>query len=229
MRELHGWRRYVLRRNERLKTTWAFRVAIVACVIVLAWATRHVWTPAVARALVCEQNGEGGDAILVDHFESNYLLFERATELRANGVGPRVWVPVDMSRSSDEPNLVSERIIHVMADVAQLHQPELIAIRPSEPISLTAALQIRAVLVREKIRTVVVVTPAFRSRRSSLIYSAVFAEAQITTRCVPVFGWQTPETWTETWHGIVQVVEQHVKLQYYRFYVLPMRHAAGRV
>ena len=116
-----------------------------------------------------------------------------------------------------------------MAGVAQLHHPEFIAIRPTEPISLTAAYQISAVLERERIRTVVVVTPAFRSRRSFLIYSAVFAEAQIATRCVPVFGWQTPETWTDTWHGIMQVAEQHLKLQYYRFYVLPMRRAAGRV
>jgi hypothetical protein len=229
MREINGWRRYVLRRDERLKTTWIFRFAIVACVVAFAWPTHRLWAPALARALVCEQSGEGGDAILVDHFESNYLLFERAAELRAKGIGPRVWVPVDMSRNSDEPNLVSERIIDVMAGVAQLHHPELIAIQPTEPISLTAAYQIRAVLERERIRTVVVVTPAFRSRRSFLIYSAVFAEAQIATRCVPVFGWQTPETWTDTWHGIMQVTEQHLKLQYYRFYVLPMRRAAGRV
>jgi hypothetical protein len=229
MREINGWRRYVLRRDERLKTTWTFRFAIVACVVVLAWSTHRLWTPAVARALVCEQTGEDGDAILIDHFESNYLLFERAAELRGRGTGPRVWVPTDMSKDSDMPNLVSEKIVHVMAGVAQVHQPELIAIQPREPISLEAAYQIRAVLEREKVRTVVVVTPAFRSRRSSLIYSAVFAEAHIVTRCVPVFGWQTPETWTNTWHGIMQVAEQHLKLQYYRFYVLPLRIAAGQV
>ena len=229
MWRIEGWRRYVVRRDERLRTTWSFRFAIVGCVVVLAWSTHHLWTPAVARALVCEQSGESGDVILVDHFESNYLLFERAAELRTKGIGPRVWVPIDMSQDSDMPNVVSEKIVHVMAGLARLHQPELIAIRPREPISLNAAYQIRAVLEREKVRTVVVVTPAFRSRRSSLIYSAVFAEAHIVTRCVPVFGWQTPETWTDTWHGIMQVAEQHLKLQYYRFYVLPLRIAAGQV
>jgi len=226
---IYGWRKYVVRRNERLRTTWSFRFALVACLVVLAWSTRHLWTPAVASALVCDQSAEGGDAILVDNFESNYLLFERAAALRAGGVGPRVWVPTDMSRDSDEPNLVSKEIVEVMARVAQLHQPELIAIRPIEPISFNAAYQIRAVLQKEKVRTVVVVTPAFRSRRSSFIYSAVFGEVGISTRCVPVFGQLTPDTWSETWHGILQVAEQHLKLQYYRFYVLAMHPVAGRV
>jgi hypothetical protein len=226
---INGWRRYVVRKDEHLRTTWSFRFALVACLFLLVWPTRHLWTPAVARALVCDQSAEGGDAILVDNFEWNYLLFERAAALRADGVGPRVWVPTDMSIGSDEPNFLSKEIVEAMARVAQLRQPEVIAIRPVEPISLNAAYQIRAVLQREKVRTVVVVTPAFRSRRSSLIYSAVFAEAHITTRCVPVFGQQTPDTWSETWHGILQVAEQHLKLQYYRFYVLPVRLAAGQV
>jgi hypothetical protein len=68
---------------------------------------------------------------------------------------------------------------------------------------------------------VVFVTPAFRSRRSSLVYEAVLGGAGITARCVPVFGQGTPETWTNTWHGVLQVAEQYAKLQYYRYYILP--------
>ena len=227
--DINGWRRYVVRKDERLRTTWSFRLVVVACLFVLTWSTHQLWMPAVASALVCDQSAEVGDAILVDHFEMNYLLFERAAGLRANGVGPRVWVPVDMLKGSEEPNPVSTEIAEVMARLARLRQPELIHIRPLEPISLNAAYQIRAVLQKEKVRTVVVVTPAFRSRRSALVYSAVFGEADIATRCVPVFGQQTPDTWGETWHGILQVAEQHVKLLYYRVYVLPMHVAGGRV
>jgi len=226
---INGWRRYVVRKDERLRTTWSFRFALVACLVVLAWSTRQLWMPAVARDLVCDQSAEVGDAILVDNFETNYLLFERAEALRANGVGPRVWVPIDMYKDSEQPNVVSKEIAEMMARLARLHDPEPIFIRQLEPISINAAYQIRAVLQMEKVKTVVVVTPAFRSRRSALIYSAVFGEANIATHCVPVFGQQTPDTWGETWHGILLVAEQHLKLQYYRFYVLPMHLAAGRV
>lgn len=225
----NGWRRYVVRKDERLRTTWSFRLAVVACLFLLVWSTRQLWMPAVGRALVCDQGAEIGDAILVDNFETNYLLFERAAALRANGAGPRVWVPIDMYKDTEEPNVVSKEIAEMMARLARLHEPELINIRQVEPISINAAYQIRAVLQKEKVKTVVLVTPAFRSRRSALVYSAVFGEADIATHCVPVFGQQTPDTWSETWHGVLLVAEQHLKLQYYRFYVLPMHLAARRV
>jgi hypothetical protein len=70
-----------------------------------------------------------------------------------------------------------------------------------------------------------VVSPAFRSRRSALIYGDVLGAAGIAAACVPVFApQQGPGTWTRTLHGIQEVAEQHVKLQYYRFYVLPYVH-----
>jgi hypothetical protein len=42
----------------------------------------------------------------------------------------------------------------------------------------------------------------------------------IKVHCVPVFGQKSPANWTKTWHGIQDVTEQFLKLQYYRFYVL---------
>jgi hypothetical protein len=30
-----------------------------------------------------------------------------------------------------------------------------------------------------------------------------------------------PDSWADTWHGVQGVTEQFIKLQYYRFYVLP--------
>jgi hypothetical protein len=53
-----------------------------------------------------------------------------------------------------------------------------------------------------------------------LVYRAVLGKAT-QIHCVPVFGRTTPERWADTWHGIQQVTEEFVKLQYYRFYVLP--------
>jgi hypothetical protein len=110
-----------------------------------------------------------------------------------------------------------------MARVARMPEPEILPIQIIEPISLHAAYQIRDFLTATPLRSAIVVTPGFRSQRSSLVYQAVLAPAGITVYCVPVFGQKTPANWTETWHGIQEVAAQFLKLQYYRFYVLPTR------
>ena len=107
-----------------------------------------------------------------------------------------------------------------MAEVAHLPTKKIIPIVEQEPITLNVAYQLRDFLVRERVTSVTVVAPGFRSRRSLLVYSTVFGPAGITVRCVPVFGLKTPDNWTQTWHGIQEVAEQCLKLQYYRFWVL---------
>lgn len=46
------------------------------------------------------------------------------------------------------------------------------------------------------------------------------APAGITVSCIPVFVGAARENWSQTWHGIQEVTEQFLKLQFYRFYVL---------
>ena len=89
---------------------------------------------------------------------------------------------------------------------------EFIPIRDIEPISLNVAYQIRDFLVTEHLKPVLVVTPGFRSQRSSLVYHAVLGPAGITMSCMPVFGEKTPKNWTQTWHDIQDVTEQWLKL-----------------
>jgi hypothetical protein len=43
----------------------------------------------------------------------------------------------------------------------------------------------------------------------------------VATHCQPVPGTRTPDNWFETWHGVQDVTLQFLKLQYYRWYVLP--------
>jgi hypothetical protein len=192
--------------------------------LLLTSLTRGVWVPGIGRSLACTETIDRADAILVDNFEENYLLFERAAELQKAGMGPRVLVPTDMSSDSGRPSVVTSGIVELMARVAWLQAWETIPVREIEPISLNAAYQIREVLTKERIRSVVVVSPGFRSRRSSLIYRSVFGQAGVAVSCAPVFGQKSPETWTTTWHGIQEVSEQFLKLQYYRFYVLPVQN-----
>ena len=62
-------------------------------------------------------------------------------------------------------------------------------------------------------------SPSFR-RRSLLVYNATLGRAGITVRCEPARGIQAVVTWPRSWHGVQSVLEQWLKLQYYRLYVL---------
>jgi hypothetical protein len=215
------WQRHLFYRKASLRTTWKLRVALFAGVAILVSVTRGFWIPGIARSLVC--NGQSGpaEAVLVDNFDVNYLLFERAAALQRGGLSARILVPTQATSDPEEPNLVSKDIVEVMTHVSRLQHAEIIPIQVIEPISLNAAYQLREFLTKHHIRSVAVVTPGFRSRRSALVYRAVFSQSGIMVSCIPVFGTRVPENWTWTWHGIQLVTEQFLKLVYYRVYVLP--------
>jgi hypothetical protein len=220
-----SWRKYVIRRTTTVRTTWTFRAIVLAIVLAGLGATRGLWVAGVGRALVCDESLRQSDAILIDNFEVNYLVFERAEQLKSGGIARRVIVPTLASPGSSEPNRVFAGIAEVMSRVARLPPPELVPVSEIEPISLNASYEIRDYLRQHGIRSVVIVSPAFRSRRSALIYDDVLGAAGIEATCAPVFApQQGPDTWTQTLHGIQEVAEQHVKLLYYRFYVMPFVH-----
>ena len=198
------------------------------CVSVAA-VTRGVWLSTIGRSLVCRERVGVTDAILVENFDINYQVFERAAALQRAGLASRILVPAQASR--DDPgfaNPISRDIAELMADHARAPGVEIIPIKEIEPYTLNAAYQIRDFLVREHLRSVLVVVPALRSERSSLVYRAVLTPAGIDVGCAPVVGDHSPDNWTSSWHGIQAVTEQFIKLQYYRFHVLRgARHPAG--
>ena len=196
---------------------WALPVMVVVAVVL----TRGLWLPAIGYSLVCREEAAWPDAILVENFDPDYLLFERAAALQRGGLSARVFVPTRTAASdSDEANLVSRGIVELMAHLARVQNLEIVPIREIEPYSLNAAYQIRDFVTRAQVRSVLVVSPAFRSRRSSLVYRAVLQPTGIQVHCLPIFGQHTPENWTASWHGIQAVTEQFIKLQFYRFYVV---------
>jgi hypothetical protein len=213
------WWRHFFYRKESWKTTWELRLSVLVCGILIVSLTRGFWTLKIAQSLVCKEQSPHSDALLLENFDPDYLVFERAAALQKAGNAARIFVPVSAA-DSEMPNTVDKGIAELMARAAWLQGIELIPIHAIEPISLNAAKQIRKFLTAQHLKSVVVVSPGFRSRRSSLVYGAVLTPAGITVGCVPVLGDKTPQNWTETWHGIEDVAEQFVKLQYYRFYVL---------
>lgn len=223
MRRGSAWQRHFFYRKGSIKTTWKLRLAMLMLVIVIGSLTRGFWIPRIGQSLVCPQEIGPSDVILIENFDPNYLLFERAAALQRAGLAARVLVPTQASRDPEVANAVSQGIAELMTRLARVQDVEIMPIRETEPISLGAAYQIRDFLLQAHHGSVVVVTPGFRSRRSSLVYHAVLDPAGIRVYCQPVFGLKRPENWTETWHGIQEVTEQFLKLQFYRFYVLPLR------
>ncbi len=217
------WRRYFWYRKEVTKTTWVLRLSVVLFALFLAWITRGSWTLALGESVVCVEQAPPSDALLLENFDPDYLVFERAEALKRAGIASRLFVPVQAAGDSETPNASSQGIAEVLARVAHISNIELIPIELVEPISLNAARQIQDFLTKARVSSVLVVTPGFRSRRSLLVYTAVLAKAGIKVGCVPVFGIDTPRNWTQKWHGIEDVLLQFGKLQYYRFYVFGLR------
>ena len=172
---------------------------------------------------MCDANSAPSDAILVENFDPDYLVFERATRLRRAGLATRVLVPISTDPGTSVPNHVALGTVEVMTKMARLGAIEVVPMREIEPISLNAARDVLRFMESNGIRSVIVVSPLFRSRRSALVYGATLGRAGITVRCEPVQGTRGVGTWTQSWHGVQGVAEQWLKLQYYRLYVLPFR------
>jgi hypothetical protein len=219
-----GWTRYVVTRKEVVKTTWAFKAALIVALVIVAYLTEPIWARAVAESLVCRQAGhlERADAILIDDFESDYQLFARARLFQEAGLSSTVIAPVNVF-ADGSVSTVSEAMVDVLAGLAQVKHVRTVPVGGVEPFSLNAAFHIKRFVEENGIKSVMVVSPAFRSERSMMIYRAVLEPAGVSAHCAPVFGRRTQDNWTETWHGIQDVALQFVKLQYYRWYVLPFR------
>lgn len=216
-----GWRRHILRRDVRTRTTWLFRLGLALTAAVGLWLTAALWTRAIGWSLVCTHDVKPSAAVLIENFDPEYLLFERARGLRQAGIAARVLVPIRIDHQSGNRNAVAMGVADVMARISRIGSIETIPIREVEPISLNAAVDVRRYLQQHGIRSVVLVAPLFRSRRSALVYRAVLASAGIAVGCDVSDGQRAVERWPGTWHGVQNVVEQWVKLQYYRFVVIP--------
>jgi len=218
------WARYFVTKKEVVKTTWAFKAALTTALVLMVYLTEPAWAHAVAESLICGQDEHLArvDAILIDDFESDYVLFERARHLQEAGVSSRIIAPVNvLTDGSISP--VSQAVVDVLARQARVRFVSTVPVGDGEPISLNAAFRIKRFVTENGIRSLMVVTPAFRSERSMMIYRAVLEPVGASAHCAPVFGGRTPENWTRTWHGIQDVALQFGKLQYYRWYVLPFR------
>jgi hypothetical protein len=198
-------------------------VGLVALVLAVSWLSRGWWTAAIGGSLVCDADPAASDALLIENFDPAYLVFEHARNLRQAGRAGRVLVPVPSDPGTSEPKAVELAMTEMLANLSRLGSYEVVKIREVEPISLNAARDVQRYLEQGGFHSVTVVVPMFRSRRSALVYGATLGRAGIAVRCAPVEGVRNAETWSRSTHGVQEVAEQWIKLQYYRFYVLPFK------
>ncbi|HPC02361.1 MAG TPA: hypothetical protein PKY58_01095 [Syntrophales bacterium] len=211
------------RRKEVTKTTLWFKLAVLAVFAAAAagaFALRAAWLPRLAELAIHQDALLPSDAIVIENYDPDYLSFETAADLLEKGFAPRVFVPATSYRDPSRPGSVSKGIVDVMCRLARIPAPEIIPVRHEEPITLGVAGQIAAVLEREGIRSVIVVAPKFRSRRTYLVYSAVLRDSGIRMKCFPARAARDTSDWWTTGHGIQEVTLELLKLGWYRFYVL---------
>lgn len=221
LQSLLFWKRRLAYCTIGYRPTWKLPLFVVILLLALGSATHSWWSPTVGWFLVSDSGMVNPDLILIDNLDTNYLLFEKARDLKLGGATALVLVPVVAGGNHpDEPNVVSQEITRVLLRLAQLESAEMIPITQEEPITLNTARQVGNYLLDTGVKKVLILTSGFKSKRIHLIFRKVLSEVGIETCCLPVWGTHRPENWTATWHGIQEVILQHVKLAYYRLWVL---------
>jgi hypothetical protein len=151
----------------RIRISWKILLGLLLALLLAGFATRGYWFRVLAQSLVFSGSANKSDVIFIENSDFKYLLFERAARLSKAGMGRRVIIPVETDGDSVAPGLVSLRVAEVMCQVAQIIDPEFVAIKQKEPCSIGMARQLAARLQSEKVRSAIIVTQAFRSRRTS--------------------------------------------------------------
>jgi len=204
----------------RRKAKYALLLS-AAVLCVGAYAARHTRLRLSAESLVCVRGEAPSDAILIDNVEYSYLLFEHAQELKSQGLASTVLVPILGEDSEAGPTEVSLGFVDVMCRAAHISECITFSVPAVEPFSLNLARSTAQELQTRGIRSVLLVTDGFRSRRDFDLYAAVLRPLNITVHCQPVFGTRTPLNWSDSTHGVQEVGLQLMKLWYYRITVMP--------
>src|SRR5215813_12614021 len=160
-----SWRRHLFYTRPCLKTTWKLRLGVLVVAALALASTSRIWTSVIARSLVCARDVAPSDLILVENFDAKYILFERAAALEKAGLAPRTLVPVPVSKDPGVANPMFRGFAEIMARQTRLETWEVLPIQEVEPFGLNAAVQIRDRLAREPVKSLIVVTSGFRSRR----------------------------------------------------------------
>ena len=198
------------------------RLQKVSVVLLLAWPFL-AW--AAAKFLIVRAPIEHADAIVLLSGSSSYKeRAHRAAELFEAGKAPRVILTNDGQQGSWSNELQRNPFYYesTLAELNRLGVPRENVDVLMEPVSNTyeEALLVRNHVEKRQIRSILVVTSAYHSRRSLWTYRRLMENTGVTVglEAAPV-GWQTPSPWV-WWYrarGWQIVPTEYFKLMYYRF------------
>ena len=201
-----------------------FRRRLLTVLILLSWLLL-AW--AAAKLLVVRAPVDHADAIVLLSGSASYKERAlRAAELFKDGKAPRIILTNDGQQGSWS-NALQRNPFYYESTANELNRLGVPRDRVDillEPVSntLEEAVLVRSYIEKQQIRTILVVTSAYHSRRSLWTYRRVVGEKGVGVGLeVAPTGFQTPSPWT-WWvrlRGWQIVPGEYFKLIYYRFRV----------
>lgn len=204
-----------LNRAGRLKRWASIALAFITAWVFFAWLG--------ARALVTEAELTHADALVVLSGSSDYVeRTRRAAQLFGEGRAPKViltndGLPSGWSETLRRNPLFVERAEEELRR-AGVSQENIVVIR--QPVSSThsEALQLRAHATANGLRSILVVTSAYHSRRALWTLRRVFRDTSLEVGLAPVVLDRqsiSPFTWWLSSRGWRAVAGEYVKHAYY--------------
>jgi hypothetical protein len=207
--------------------TWRVVAGLVLFAVMVA-GSAPVWGPAVVAPLVADDPGGQADVVVVEigpHPEK--ALFSRAARLQRDGRVSRVAV-VRYQRSArldmagiEMPDRFDE-VLRVYWQDAGLQDDivDLVPVGVTDPVTLNLARQVAAWCETQKIRSVIVVTGLFHSRRSLYAYRKFLQPLSVRVTASPASAGLDVHNWWRTKDGIQDVFQEWVRLVYYKVALL---------
>ena len=206
-----------------LRTSRARRILIFALVGLAVWSL-VAWVA--ARALIVKSELEHADAMVVLAGSAVYVERTRlAAELFREGRAPKIFLTND-NQQSGWSNELQRNPLFIERAAEELRRagvpPEAIEMLP-QVVSSThdEAMLLRAVAEAQGLRSILIVTSAYHSRRALWTFRKVFEGSGINVGVTVVpTGDETPPvaTWWLYLSGWREVAGEYVKLIYYWLY-----------
>jgi hypothetical protein len=212
---------WILKEKQVTVTTWKFRLLLLLAAVSLAYVTYPGWLVAIGNSLVHDEELKPAEVILLENYDTDYAVYEAAHDLVQAGYASRILVPVRALGEPPRVSTVEKGFAEAMSRIARIDDWEVLPVQHTEPVSLNVARQIADFLEQRAIRSVIVVSPRFRSARSYLVYKTIFTPRGIRIQCRAAAPSEvTVDSWWHTWHGIQDISLEFGKLLYYRVWVL---------
>lgn len=199
---------------------WRRRALFLGMTLAIAWF--FAWL--MARGLIVHSEPNRADALIVLSGSSNYLERTRwAAELFRQRRAPMIVVTNDDLRggwSNGEqrnPFFIEREVTELRA--AGVPSDSIVALTPPVSSTYEEATVLREYAVSHNLRSVVIVTSAYHSRRALRTFKRVFEGNDIKIGIDPAASGQdspSPLTWWLHARGWREVAGEYVKLFYYR-------------